>query len=190
MQENQLIEAICEGDERAFSQLIDQYRPMVIRITYRIVQDMDDTEDLAQEVFLKIWQTIGTFKGDSSLKTWIYRLAVNKALNFLKWKKIRTFILRQEPLNDKTKNEKNYMRNPEALKHFQQKEDASAIEKALSHLPSNQRAAFSLSKAEGLSNPEIATILNITIGAVESLIFRAKKSLQIHLSTYYKTTLS
>jgi RNA polymerase sigma-70 factor, ECF subfamily len=185
MQETKLIEALQNGDETAYKELIERYRPMVHRVIFRMIQDIDDTEDLVQDVFIQIWQSINSFRAESGLKTWIYRLAINKAINHLRWKRVRNFISFSDPGN-KSKSQMQLTSNEESgISKLVQADSQNVIFKAVEKLPANQKVAFMLSKAEGLSNPEIAEVLKTTVSAVESLIFRAKSQLKKTLEKYY-----
>jgi len=89
MEERELIDAIRKKDEKAFRTLMQQYDTMAGRVILRITSDKDETRDLVQEVFITVWEKIDNFREDASVSTWIYRLSVNKALNHLRWKKLR-----------------------------------------------------------------------------------------------------
>ncbi|MDP2235908.1 MAG: RNA polymerase sigma factor [Bacteroidales bacterium] len=190
MQEIQLIKALQNGDENAFKALVKMYRPMVHRVVFRMVQNNDDTEDLVQDVFIQIWQSICNFRGEAGLKTWIYRMAVNKAINHLRWKRIRNFMSISGNSSKINTEDRLQINDESGFEKLVQMDSHNTILWAMEKLPANQSAAFMLSKAEGLSNPEIAEVLNTTIGAVESLIFRAKKQLKKSLEKHYDEIIS
>lgn len=190
MQEIPLIKALQNGDETAFKALVIMYRPMVHRVIFRMLQNDDDTEDLVQDVFIQIWQSICNFRGEAGLKTWIYRLAVNKAISHLRWQRIRSFMSVSISSSKINSEDRIQIDNNSGFEKLAQMDSNKAIIMATQKLPANQSAAFMLSKAEGLSNSEIAMVLNTTIGAVESLIFRAKKQLKRSLEKYYDESIS
>lgn len=189
MKEHELIDAIRKKDEKAFRALMQQYDKMAGRVILRITGDKDETLDLVQDVFVTIWEKIDTFREDASVSTWIYRLSVNKALNHLRWKKLRNSLrLTVRKTEEMMKSSTNHTNN-DAPGKIEREEDENVLTKALSLIPATQRAAFILSKGEGLSNPEIAGILHISVSAVESLNFRAKHSLSKILFSYYNDKL-
>ena len=189
-QEKAFIQALKNKEEEAFNQLIALYQPMISRVIYKIVSDKDETQDLVQEVFIQVWESIAFFKEESSLKTWIYRLGINKALNYLEKKDIRMAISFHTWFSEKKPTEGLSSSNESTIANIFRNEDQNAISAALKLLPAQQRAAFVLSKQEGLSNPEIATVLNTSISAVESLVFRAKQRLVKELLPYYQNKIS
>lgn len=189
MEEHELIDAIRKKDEKAFRALMQQYDKMAGRVILRITGDKDETLDLVQDVFVTVWEKIDTFREDASVSTWIYRLSVNKALNHLRWKKLRNSLrLTDRKTEEKMKSSTNHTNN-DAPGKIEKEEDENVLTKALSLIPATQRAAFILSKGEGLSNPEIAGILHISVSAVESLNFRAKQSLSKILFSYFNDKL-
>jgi RNA polymerase sigma-70 factor (ECF subfamily) len=174
------------GDRFAFNQLIELYSERVINTCYRFLLDQHDAEDVAQEVFIEVFQSIRTFRGESKLSTWIYRIAVSKSLDELKRRK------RKKRINELGK-----MLHLDDVadwisggissdKDILENEKMKEIIEALSVLPDNQRIAFTLSKIEGYSNSEIADIMKITQIAVESLVYRAKKSISSEMERILK----
>ncbi len=183
MTDEELISKLKVGDSLAFNFLIQSYAQKVLNTCYRFFLDKNDAEDISQEVFLEVYQSIQTFRADSKLSTWIYRIAVTKSLDELKKRKrkkrISSFgkILHLDEISNWISGTFN------ADKNLMEKEDISEIMDCLSNLADNQRVAITLSKIEDYSNPEIAEIMQTTIGAVESLIFRAKKKLKEELNS-------
>jgi RNA polymerase sigma-70 factor (ECF subfamily) len=159
---------------------------MVYNTALSIVQIEADAEDITQEVFIKVYEKIDGFKGTSQLSTWIYRITVNKALDFEKKKKrqkngglIRRLLVGRE------ENEPVDFNHPGVL--LDNKERAAVLFKALKKLPDNQRVAFTLHKIEGLPYQEISEIMQISLFAVESLMVRAKNGLKKILEQYYQS---
>jgi RNA polymerase sigma-70 factor, ECF subfamily len=147
----------------------------VISTCYRFLLNKQDAEDVAQEVFIEVFQSIKSFKGNSKISTWIYRIAVTKSLDEIKRRnrKKRITSVGKTLHLDSLFNWMGGGIKPD--KNLHEKENFKEIMEALDALPDNQRIAFVLSKIEGYTNAEIAEIMNITQLAVESLISRAKK---------------
>ncbi len=163
---------------------------MVVNTCYRFVFNREDAEDLAQEVFIEVHRSLDRFREESKLSTWIYRIAVTKSLDHLRRMKrkkrfssVRRLIgVEDDPIDAIPSPERE---NPaDALAD---KERFMVLRNVLDSLPDNQKAAFLLSKQDGYNNQEIADILQTTVPAVESLVHRAKKSLQTKLQHYYDT---
>jgi RNA polymerase sigma-70 factor (ECF subfamily) len=185
----QLIEGLRSGEREAYRILVDRYHVKVIRTCMGFVHSQSDAEDIAQEVFIEVFRSVGSFRGDSGLSTWIYRIAVNKSLNYLRSsarRRVFSFITghagegKPEVPDIKAGNESN------ADDSLIRNDQAKALEKALASLPENQRTAFVLNKYEDMAYKEIAAVMDISIGSVESLIFRAKQNLQKKLYVFYQ----
>jgi RNA polymerase sigma-70 factor (ECF subfamily) len=171
-----LIMQIAQGDEKAFEQLVHKYEQAVFSTIYRYIGNRDDVEDLAQEIFLKIWRNAKKFKGKSKFSTWLYRIVVNHCINYRR--KHRRKHVSLDELTDKGV-------TPEALKvtpDWEQKRRVELVRKAVSELPDRQRMALVLSQFEGRSYKEIAEIMKISLSSVESLIFRGRSSLRKKLA--------
>ncbi|MDX9811578.1 MAG: RNA polymerase sigma factor [Bacteroidales bacterium] len=185
MNDNELIELILQGDREKFGTLVDRYSQMVFRTCMGFVHNREDAEDLTQEVFLRAFQSLAGFKGKSSFPTWIYRIAVNASLNF---KRKHSGISLFERLESLFSGEKSAEKNPvfsltdDPEKILIEREHSLWLQRALDSLPANQRTAIILSKYEDLSQKEISEIMNLSIGAVEALLQRAKKNLRERLS--------
>jgi RNA polymerase sigma-70 factor, ECF subfamily len=175
MGDERFVKALKSGDKNAFKELINLYQQRVINTCYKFLLDKEDAEDIAQEVFITVYQSIHSFREDSKLSTWIYRIAVTKSLDELKKrnrKKRLSSIGKLLHLDDLT----TWIGGgTKSDKQLLEKEKLKEIMAALDSLPDSQRIAFTLSKIEGYTNTEIAEIMNATLIAVESLISRAKK---------------
>ncbi|MCF8223783.1 MAG: RNA polymerase sigma factor [Bacteroidales bacterium] len=182
-EERQLINALVAGNESAYRIIIEKYRESVVRLCMGFTGSYDDAQDLAQEVFIEIFNSISKFKRRSSFSTWMYRVAVNKSLNFLRKKKN---LVSMEQANETVTPANN---NTSAEKNLEISDHARALHTALDRLPGKQRAAFILSKYDDLQYAEIADIMKTSISSVESLLFRAKKNLQQSLLEYYKNNM-
>jgi RNA polymerase sigma factor (sigma-70 family) len=189
MNEHNLINGILYGDNNAFRELVSLYQDKVYNTIINFVHDEEDALDLSQDVFIEIHQSIRHFRKDSSLSTWIYRIAVNKALNHLDKKERRGFIGRIQNIfgPDKAVSVKE---PADGEKHphdkLENKELSLQLQHAIDSLPKNQRIAFVLHKLDDLPYKEIAGIMDISLSSVESLIFRARKSLQDKLLDYFQ----
>lgn len=189
MQDRELIEKIKAGDCQAFKDLFDRYKGLVVNICYRLVGNKEDADDLTQDVFLKVYKSAKHFKHHSKFSTWIYRIAVNLCLNYLRKKgHFHLFSV------DKSSNQSNIGTlntliapsedQPDVF--FEQKELEKIIWKMINSLPKNQRVALILHRYEGLSCREIGEILECSIGSVHARLYRAKENLQEKLIPYLK----
>jgi RNA polymerase sigma factor (sigma-70 family) len=184
--ETELIQGLQQGEEHAYQQLVALHKNRLYNTVLGFLQNESDAEDVTQEVFIKVFQSIGQFKSEASLSTWLYRIAVAHSLDFLRRKKRqKRGGLLQNLLGKKD----------EAVQELdfhhpgigaEQKETAAVLFKAIRQLPEQQQVAFLLQKTENLAQAEIAAVLNITVGAVESLLQRAKTNLRKELETYYQ----
>ncbi len=188
MDDLHLIDQIKKGSEPAFRQLVEQHREMVVNTCFSLVHDIDDAEDLAQEVFIEVFNSVNRFRGEARISTWLYRISVNKSLNFLRDNKKRKFFKKIEEVFTG----RNYTDSDTGLSfeepdiNLQEKQKAAILHKAIDSLPENQRIAFTLSKYEDLSYKEISDVMGVSLSSVESLIFRARKNLQEKLYDCYK----
>ncbi|MBR9919739.1 MAG: RNA polymerase sigma factor [Bacteroidetes bacterium] len=165
---------------QSFRLLYEQYSDLVFNLCLNYLQNEADAEEVTQDVFLKVYQNIDHFRDDSSLKTWIYRIGINKCLDFLKAKKRRKRFgillpLFSGPTSETLKAGSDF-RHPGI-----QLEDQEALQQLFKHindLPEKQKSALILKAIDGLSQKEIAGILKTTEKAVESLLSRARKNLQ------------
>lgn len=188
MNDQQLIEQIRQGDEKAFRHLVENYQQMVVNTCFGMLHDRDDANDIAQEVFIEVFNSIDKFRLDAKISTWLYRIAVNKSLNFIRDNKKRSLFQRIEAVfagrnyTDSTSG----LSSDEPDTNLQEKQKSAIVHKAIDSLPENQRIAFTLNKYEDLSYKEIAEIMALSLSSVESLMHRAKKALQKKLLDCYK----
>lgn len=186
--EKQLIDALKEGSEQAFNTFVLNYQGKVINTCLGFAPNIQDAEDIAQEVFVEVYRSIGKFKEQSSLSTWVYRIAVSKSLEFIrhrKRKKRASFFQSLIGLEDERASAVSDTFNHPGVQ-MENKQRGEVIFAAINELAENQKIAFILSKVEGLSYQEIASIMELSISSIESLLHRAKKNLQKKLETYYK----
>ncbi len=174
-QDFKLIKEVIKGDESSFEELVKKYQHQVLNTIYRYIDDYNEAEDIAQDVFIKVWRKIKNFQGKSKFSTWLYRIVVNQCLDYRRKKKEEVVSL------DKSLDEGKV---PESLTielDFEQKRKTELLKKAIKEIPDNQRIALILSKFEAKSYQEIAQIMEISISSVASLIFRAKENLKSKL---------
>ena len=182
MEDAELLDKLKTGDRSAFNELVKRYSRKVVNICYRFLLNRDDAEDIAQEVFIEVFYSLKKFRGDSKLSTWIYRIATCRSMDEIKKqnrKKRFTSIGKAIGL-DQIAHWVSSNERPDRT--MEEKENLSALMKALNALPENQRVALTLSKIEGYSNTEIAEIMQTSLTAVDSLIYRAKQNLKDFLN--------
>lgn len=186
MNEKELIEKLRQGEEPAFRLLVEEYRNRVFHTVLNILQDSEEAEDAAQETFIQVFESIKGFKEESSLSTWIYRIATRKALDKLRRRKARQHQHQLLPwwMPEEKKSAEHLFLHPGIIS--ENKEKAAVLFRAISNLPEKQRIAFTLIKVQGMNYEEACEILEQNIKAVESLITRAKINLQKNLENYYK----
>lgn len=175
-----LIERLKRGEESAFRSLVEQYQDLVYNTALGIVQNESDAEDVAQEVFIQVFRSIGTFKSEAKLSTWIYRITTTRALDLLRARKSKKRFGLLKRLWETA--EESPMENIQDFNHpgvsLERKEEAAQLMTAIAQLPENQKVAFVLHKLEGLSYLEIAEVMGNTLPAVESLMHRARLNLR------------
>jgi RNA polymerase sigma-70 factor (ECF subfamily) len=186
LDERILVDQLKQGDEAAFKAIVEKWQSMVYNTALGIVQNAEDAEDIAQEVFVQVYQSISSFKGDSKFSTWLYRIAITKSLDHERRKKRKKrFAFVKSLFGD----ESQVVVHPPDFHHpgvvLDKKEDAAALFYAISLLPENQCIAFSLHKVEGLSYQEVSEVMRTTVSSVESLMHRAKTNLRKALEIYY-----
>lgn len=183
MTEKELIIALCNREEAAFKELVNQFQNKVFNTALGLLQHEADAEDIAQEVFIQVYRSIDQFKEESLLSTWIYRITTTKSLDYLRSKKRKKrfgFVYNLFGDDNKPVYDSSDFNHPGVQQ--ERKEDAAILFKLVNSLPENQRTAFLLNKVEGLSYCEIAEILNTTESAVDSLLQRAKQNLRKKLN--------
>jgi RNA polymerase sigma-70 factor (ECF subfamily) len=177
-----LIQRCATGEEAACSELVAEHQRMVVQLAMNLLGDHDEALDLSQEVFLRVFRTIHRFRGQSSLRTWIYRIAVNQARNRHRfWR--RRHRADQVSLDQHIAAHGDFKSTSDATpdRVFAQKELAEKLEHALEHLPFDQRTAIVLREIDGLSYEEIAFSLGVAIGTVKSRLTRARQALRLEL---------
>ncbi|MFC4263157.1 RNA polymerase sigma factor [Ferruginibacter yonginensis] len=169
----------------SFVDIVNSKQRMVYNTALGIVQNEADAEDITQEVFVKVYQNLENFRNEANVATWIYRITITTALDFEKQKtRQKRGGLLKRVFGETEVEEAAHFEHPGVA--LDKKEDAAVLFKAMKKLPTNQRTAFLLHKLEGLTNNEIAAIMNISLQAAESLQIRAKNNLRNYLKDYYE----
>ena len=187
MEEKELIIALKSGQETAYALLVKQLSQKVYHTCLGLVQNVEDAEDITQEVFVGIYQSIHHFKEESKLSTWVYRIAVTKSLEFLRAKNRKkrfAFVQSLFSADNDQRTDIGHFYHPGV--QLENKERAAILFSAIDKLSENQKTAFVLSKLENLSYAEIAEVMSSSVSSVESLLFRAKQNLQSLLGEYYE----
>jgi RNA polymerase sigma-70 factor, ECF subfamily len=180
--ESALIERCTAGDEAACAELVATHQRMVYSLAFHLLGDRDEALDLSQEVFLRVFRTLGGFRGQSALRTWIYRIVVNLARNRQRWWR-RRFRSSQVSLDDHLQQCGDLESTAEVLpdRLLASKETSARIWQALERLPFDQRTALILREIDGLRYEEIAFSLGIAVGTVKSRLTRARQALRVEL---------
>jgi RNA polymerase sigma factor (sigma-70 family) len=185
-EETELIELLKKKDRAAFKDIVETWQNMVYNTALGILQNAEDAEDVTQETFVQVFESVSSFKGESKFSTWLYRITVSKAMDHIRKKKRKkrfAFIQSLYGRNDEP------IIDPPDFFHpgvgMENKENAAVLFKAVEQLPGNQKTAFVLNKVEGLSYIEIGNIMQITDSAVDALLQRAKANLKKILKEYY-----
>lgn len=184
--EEGLIQGLKDQRPAALRDFLEQYQERVYNTAISFVKDVSDAEELSQDVFFTVWNSISGFKGESSLSTWVYRITVSKSLDLIRSRQRKK---RFAFLTSLTNLKNEIMYHPVNWVHpgilHENKEKAGYLFGAIDRLPENQKVAFTLSKIEQLSQKEIAEVMQIKEGAVESLLQRAKQNLRKYLEGIY-----
>ena len=177
-----LVEQVQRGDKQAFDVLVLKYQNKIIQLVNRYVHDSDEARDVAQEAFIKAYRAIGRFRGDSAFYTWLYRIAINTAKNYL------VASGRRPPRSDIDAQDAEQYEGAKGLREYatperllQKDESQDAIAEAIDALPDDLRTAITLRELEGLSYEEIAQTMDCPIGTVRSRIFRARDAIDTRL---------
>ncbi len=176
--EKELIKQAIDGDRKAFNTIVNKYKKRVFYTAMKMVRNKDDAYDITQDVFISAYKNLGTFKGDSSLFTWLYRITVNKSIKFTTRDKYRNML----PVNEIGNDEKSKLR-PDM--DYRQKQLQNRLDSAVIELPPQQRAVFTMRFYDGMPHNEIARILNRSEGATKANYFQAIRKLRESLSDLF-----
>jgi RNA polymerase sigma factor (sigma-70 family) len=188
LNEERCISQLKNGDPAAYRELVDHFRDRVYNTALALVRNAEDAQDVSQEVFIGVFQSAGSFRGDARLSTWVYRITVQKSLEHIRNARrkkrggVLMSLLGREHLLPVETNAPFY--HPGVK--LENKERAAILFQAIGQLNENQQTAFTLHKVEALSYAEIAEIMKISVSSVESLMFRAKQNLRKILGEYYE----
>jgi RNA polymerase sigma-70 factor (ECF subfamily) len=178
-----LVERVRKGDKRAFELLMEKYRRKIGRLLSRMVRDPEEVEDIAQETFIKAYRALPQFRGDAAFYTWLYRIAVNTAKNYLAARNRNMLAVSDVVGEDEEGGEERYaapdIDTPDA--QLLSKQIAYAVNEAVEALPEELRTAITLREIEGMSYEDIATFMGCPIGTVRSRIFRAREAIAAKL---------
>lgn len=180
--DQQLVTRVQQGDKRAFDLLVLKYQYRVHAIVGRFIRDSHEVEDITQEAFLKAYRALPRFRGDSQFYTWLFRIAVNTAKNYLVARS------RRPPSSDVNLDDAEFYAGSEQLKDLGTPENQlfrdeleTVINKAIEELPEDLRTAVTLREYEGLSYEDIAGVMDCPVGTVRSRIFRGRESIDIRV---------
>jgi len=185
--EKSLINLVKKGDKKAYEVLVLQYQDRLVFSVYKFLKDYELAQDIAQEAFVKAFKNIEKFRGDSSFYTWIYRIAINTAKNFLSSKSRKTEIYDDEIMELKLSESAETSENPENI--LEAEELRSLMMDAIQGLPDDIRTTLSLREFDGLSYEEIAEVQNCPIGTVRSRIHKGREILDKTFSKYNMSNL-
>ena len=184
--ESGLVEQCLRGDPHAFARLVALHEGMVFNLAARLLGDPEEARDVAQEVFLQVYRTLGRFEGRSTVKTWIYRIVVNQCRNRQRWwrrrRKDRSCPIDALTPADEAKLAEQGSRTEDPEERVQRRERARAVQAALLRLSFEHRAVLLLREVEGLSCQEIAGALGLPAGTVKSRLSRARDALRSALA--------
>lgn len=185
-EEKQDLERVREGDVEAYNRLVERYQGKIYAIAYNMTGNNEDAKDLVQDIFVKAFRNLKRFKGDSSFYTWIYRIAVNHTINFLK-KRNRQHFYSLDDVDQGVENDPDYVdlvSNSEPFRNAELSELQKKLNEAIQKLSEKHRAVVIMHDIEGLPHEEISKILGCSEGTVRSRLFYARRQLQNFLQEY------
>ena len=180
LSDSELVHRFKMGDESAFSTIVLRYKDRFVRIAQNLLGDESEAMDISQDAFVKAYYSIKSFREDSSLYTWLYRILYNLCISALRRRKIVSFV----SFEDREETREFISGNPSPEEDIERKEFRNAVAEAIKKLPERQRMVFVMKQADGLKHEEIAGIIGITEGAVKASYFQAVKKLQNYLKQY------
>ena len=176
-EDQQLVERVQRGDKRAFDLLVLKYQHKILGLIVRFVHDAHEAQDVAQEAFIKAYRALANFRGDSQFYTWLYRIAINTAKNYLVARG------RRPPESDISAEDAEFMDGDHDLKDIESPERLmlrdeieATVHRAIAALPEDLRTALTLREFDGLSYEDIAAVMQCPVGTVRSRIFRAREA--------------
>ena len=181
--DKELVVRVQQGDKSAYDLLVIKYQHKIIQLVNRYVKDPSEAQDVAQETFIKAYRALGNFRGDSAFYTWLYRIAINTAKNYLVARARRGFDVQvdvQDAEQIENAPQLQGMETPERL--LLNQEIVEVIKAAIDKLPEEMRIAIMLREFEGMSYEEIALAMDCPVGTVRSRIFRAREAIDNKLT--------
>lgn len=178
MHDEQLVIQFQHGEKQAFDELVRRYQDKVLNTCFRFIGREDDARDAVQDIFIKVYHALDSFKPKATFSTWLYRIAVNHSLNVVRSQKRRSW-LKSFSMTGQDQNEIGLVADPSKNPHkkLEQDERAALVQQALEKLNEEQRVAVILHRFEGLSYKEIAEVMHTSVSSVESRLFRARQNL-------------
>lgn len=179
MNDLELVERFQKGDEAAFNELVHRYKDKVYWTARRFLRDHDEADEVVQQSFLKAYKGLKTFRSDSGVFTWLYRITVNTALNVLRKQRAREFLGIDELTSES---------GPESDRpdeQYERREEKALVEEAIRRLPEKQRAVFVLRFYDQLSYEEIAEILNTSVGGLKANFFHAMRKIEEYVKSVH-----
>lgn len=178
--DQQLVERVQQGDKRAFDLLVIKYQHRIAALISRFIRDPDEVQDVAQEAFIKAYRALANFRGDSQFYTWLYRIAINTAKNYLVARN------RRPPNDDIEVDDAIFFDGADGLRDIDSPEEnlmgeqlMAIVNQAIKDLPEDLRSALTLREYDGLSYEEIAQVMACPVGTVRSRIFRAREAVDL-----------
>ncbi|TAE27380.1 MAG: RNA polymerase sigma factor [Candidatus Kapaibacterium sp.] len=189
MERLHLINDLAKGSESVLREIYDVYKNIVFNTALSYLRDRSEAEEITQDVFIEVFDSAKKFEGKSSVRTWVYRITVNKCLDRLRYLKRKKRFAQVQSLFKSGGTALQYDVADDDFEHpgiaLDRQENAKILFKALQHLPQQQQTAFILSFMEELPRQEVADVMQISLKAVESLLQRAKANLRVALEKYY-----
>ena len=175
MDEKTLVESLKQHDPEAFRLVYDKYHQRLLYLSYGIVHNTEDAEDIVQEVFIDVYDAIYSFKQESKLSTWLHRITMNKSYNLLRYKRVHNIFTRLEA---------SLLQKPDKPDDIEEKDEKiEQLHKAIAALPKRQNMVFTMFFYEKMPQKEIAEVMGVALPAVEQLIFRAKNNIRKKMGT-------
>jgi len=177
-----------QGDMHAFDELVERYHGKIYGLTYNMTSNREDAEDLTQEVFVKAFEALPRFQGKSSFYTWLYRIAVNKTINYRK-KRNRKRALSLDQFDQEIKTDETYhdlTTKGSPLRNISLSELQEKLNEALQHLSEKHRTVVVMHDMQGIPHDEIAKVVKASVGTVRSRLFYARRQMQAELTEFMK----
>jgi RNA polymerase sigma-70 factor (ECF subfamily) len=182
--DNDLISAVREGKIEAFDQIVRRYESKVLGVLYGMMRNSDDARDVAQDVFVKAYKSVDKFRGDSKLYTWLYRITVNMAIDYMRKKQKKAKVEYNDEVKISDDNPAVPVDRINPSKTVQNKELRTKLQEAIEQLPEEQKSTFVLREMQDMSYQEIADVMNCSVGTVMSRLFYARKKVRDMIKPY------